>query len=242
MSSQNQNDRKGPRKVIDISERLPNRNPMEKLKSLKVRLDLEQAKVAIPVSLLSILAVVTLANSRLLHDPEVVQSRGLASSGSAADIRPSRGIASVPRGLNSNEAQLEKQEQLIKQMASKTLSEVSAVGREPSALDKFTIETLEGKYAVKIDESQKIAEIQISDSQRQSPIRFSSSFLETNRDWLPVRFDKSIRVRSARSEQGQLQSYHLVNKLSMPLAMVDVQLDNEGRLLALKVTATTAMK
>jgi hypothetical protein len=100
MTSNNQNDGNGPRKVIDISERLPNRNPMDKLKSLKVRLDLEQAKVAIPVSLLSILTVVTLANSKLLQDPEVIQSREMASSGTPEMVRPSRGIASVPTGTS----------------------------------------------------------------------------------------------------------------------------------------------
>lgn len=236
MTSSNQNDGKGTRKVIDISERLPNRNPMDKLKSLKVRLDLEQAKVAIPVSLLSILTVVTLANSKLLHDPEVIQSRELASSGTSEMVRPSRGIASVPSENSVNE------EQLIKQMAGKTLGEISSIGRKPSALEKFTIETLEGKYAVRMDDMQKVSEIQIADAEQQTPIAFSPSFLENNREWMPVSFEKSIRVKSDQTEAGSQQSYHLVNGFSIPVAKVDVQLDREGRLLALKVVPTSAAK
>lgn len=234
MTSNNQNDGNGPRKVIDISERLPNRNPMDKLKSLKVRLDLEQAKVAIPVSLLSILTVVTLANSKLLQDPEVIQSREMASSGTSEIIRPSRGIASVPTGTSVSE------DELIKQMAGKTLSEITAVGRKPSALEKFTIETLEGKYAVRMDESQKVSEIQIADAGQQDPIAFTASFIEKNREWMPVNFEKSVRVKSEATDNGQQQSYHLVNGFSMPVAKVDVQLDHEGRLLGLKVVPTTA--
>ena len=224
-------DGKEPRKVIDISERLPNRNPMDKLKSLKVRLDLEQAKVAIPVSLLSILTVVTLANSKLLTSPEVIQSQELASEGTL--IKPSRGIASVPTGTSENE------DQLVKEMATKTLSEISAVGRKPSALEKLTIETLEGKYAVRMDEGQKISEIQISDSQTNEAIKFEANFLETNRQWMPVKFDKSVRVKNDDSFGGSKQMYHLVNKLSMPVAKVDVSLDSDGRLLSLKVIPTT---
>jgi hypothetical protein len=224
-------DGKEPRKVIDISERLPNRNPMDKLKSLKVRLDLEQAKVAIPVSLLSILTVVTLANSKLLTSPEVIQSQELASEGTL--IKPSRGIASVPTGTSDNE------DQMVKEMAGKTLSEISAVGRKPSALEKLTIETLEGKYAVRMDEGQKISEIQISDSQTNEAIKFESNFLETNRQWMPVTFDKSVRVKNDDSFGGSKQIYHLVNNLSMPVAKVDVSLDSDGRLLSLKVIPRT---
>lgn len=224
-------DGKEPRKVIDISERLPNRNPMDKLKSLKVRLDLEQAKVAIPVSLLSILTVVTLANSKLLTSPEVIQSQELASEGTL--IKPSRGIASVPTGTSDNE------DQLVKEMAGKTLSEISAVGRKPSALEKLTIETLEGKYAVRMDDAQKISEIQISESQANEAIKFESNFLETNRQWMPVTFDKSVRVQNDLFKSGSKQMYHLVNSLSMPVAKVDVSLDSDGRLLSLKVIPTT---
>lgn len=227
---------KAPRKVIDISERIEARaaskNPIEKLKSMKVRLDLEQAKIAIPASLLSIVVVMTLANSKLLNNPDVVQSREIASEGTI--FTPSRGIASVPSGTSENE------DQLIETMSNKTLGEIASVGRSPSALEKLSYETLEGKYAIRMDETQKISEIEIDEKQIDSPVHFDSKFIETNRAWMPVNFDKSIRVQNTSGDSGTHQTFHLVNKLSMPVAKVDVSLDTAGRLLALKVIPTTA--
>ncbi|MDX9730953.1 MAG: hypothetical protein RBT63_04195 [Bdellovibrionales bacterium] len=230
--SSNDSKNKGPRKVIDISDRLPSRNPLDKLKSLKVRLDLEQAKVAIPMSLLSIVVIVTLANSQLLTSPEVVESREMASHGTV--IAPSRGIASVPTGTSQNE------DLLVQEMAAKTLSEISAIGRKPSALEKLSIETLEGKYAIRMNESQKISEIAIAENQIENPIAFDAKFVESNREWMPVSFEKSVRVQNEESAAGKHQVYHLVNKFSMPVARVDVSLDGAGRLLNMKIVPTTA--
>ncbi len=229
--------KKDPRKVIDISERisarLASKNPLEKLKAMKVRLDLEQAKIAIPASLLSIIVVVSLvANSKLLNGEETVQSREIASVGTV--IEPVRGIASVPTGTSQDE------DQLVKEMASKALSDISSVGRSPSALEKLSLETLEGKYAIRMDEAQKISEIEISANQVSNPVAFTSKFIESNRSWMPVSFEKSIRIQNTQNSEGGQQSFHLVNDLSIPLARVDVRLDGSGRLLALKVIQTKA--
>lgn len=230
--------KKEPRKVIDISERinarLASQNPFEKLKAMKVRLDLEQAKIAIPASLLSIVVIVTLANTRLLNSPDVVETRELASVGTV--IEPSRGIASIPAGTTQNE------DELVQAMANKTLGEVAAIGRSPSALEKLSIETLEGKYAIRMNGAQKISEIEISQSQIANPIAFDAKFIEKNRSWMPVAFEKSIRVQNSEGENGTNQTFHLVNKLSMPVARIDVRLDPAGRLLAFKVVPTTVVE
>jgi hypothetical protein len=235
-SNDNKSKKNEPRKVIDLTERIEARKlsngPLEKLKAMKVRLDLEQAKIAIPASLLSIVVIVTLANSKLLTAPETVQSRDLASVGQT--IAPSRGIASIPSGTTQSE------DELVKTMAGKTLGEIAAVGRKPSALEKLSLETLEGKYAIRMDEAQKISEIEISASQIANPVSFDSKFIESNRSWMPVSFDKSIRVGNTESDSGSRQTYHLVNSLSMPVARIDVSLDTEGRLLAMKVVPTIA--
>lgn len=226
---------KDSQKVIDISQRIAERdakkNPFEKLKDIKVRLDLEQAKIAIPVSLLSILVIVTLANSQILNSPDVIESRDLASQGTT--IVPARGIASIPSGTSTSE------DELVQAMASKSLSEISAVGRSPSALEKLSLETLEGKYAIRMTESQKISEIQIAPNQVESPIRFEAKFIESNRSWMPVAFEKSVRVQNQKNATGSHEVYHLVNRLSMPVAQIDVSLDTAGRLLAMKVVTTT---
>lgn len=235
-SNDNKNKKNEPRKVIDLTERIEARKsangPLEKLKAMKVRLDLEQAKIAIPASLLSIVVVVTLANSKLLTAPESIQSCDLASQGEV--IAPSRGIASIPSGTSQNE------DELVKTMSNKTLAEITAVGRKPSALEKLSLETLEGKYAVRMNDAQKISEIEISATQVSNPVAFDAKFIESNRSWMPVSYDKSIRVENTTSDSGVRQTYHLVNKFSMPVARIDVSLDTEGRLLAMKVIPTTA--
>lgn len=227
--------KKEPRKVIDLTERIEARasakNPFEKLKTMKVRLDLEQAKIAIPASLLSIVVVVTLANSKLLNSPDVIESRDLASQG--VTIAPSRGIASIPAGTTESE------DELVKTMSAKTLSEISSVGRKPSALEKLSLETLEGKYAIRMSEAQKISEIEIAQDQVSNPVAFDSKFIEQNRAWMPA-FDKSIRVQNTSSDSGTRQTFHLVNRMSMPVARIDVSLDASGRLLALRVIPTSA--
>lgn len=215
-------DKKEPRKVIDMTERMKSNGPIDRLKAMKVRLDLEQAKVAIPTSLLSIVIVVTLANSKLLQGPDT-ESRELASSGQ------NRGIASVPTGTSEHE------DQLVKSLAAKALSDIAAVGKEPSALDRLTFETLEGKYAVHMDRAQKIESLQISPTRADQPVAFGG-FIEKNRQWMPA-FDKSIRVAQEKSEGGTHEVYQLVNKYSMPVAEVSVDLDKNGGMVGLTITA-----
>lgn len=229
--------KKEPRKVIDISERiearLASKGPIDKLKSMKIRLDLEHAKIAIPASLLSIVIIVTLANSKLLTTPEVVQSREMASEGMTV-LEPSRGIASVPAGTSQSE------DELVQSMSQKSLGEAAAIGRAPSALEKLSLETLEGKYAIRMTSAQKISEIEIDPKRASEPTKFDAKIFESTRAWLPVVFEKSIRVQNVEIDKGIRQTYHLVNNLSMPVARVDVRLDESGHLLNLKVVPTSA--
>lgn len=214
-------------KVIDISERLQAKQSSSPLQKLKVRLDLEQAKVAIPASIMSILVVVTLANSRLLNGEATVESAPLASEGT---VIQSRGIASVPTGTSDEE------DRLVKEMASRSLTEAAAIGRRPSALEKFAFEQLEGKYAVRVNDG-KISELQLSPGSA-NPIQFDTSFLEKNRSLLPVSYDRSVRVGTETSETEVKETYHLVNQLSMPMAEVQVRLSDTHRLLGMRVVPT----
>lgn len=214
-------------KVIDISERLQAKQSTSPLQKLKVRLDLEQAKVAIPASIMSILIVVTLANSKLLSGEPAVESATLASEGT---VIQSRGIASVPTGTSDDE------DRLVKEMASRSLSEAAAIGRKPSALEQFAFEQLEGKYAVRVNDG-KLSELQLSPGSA-DPIQFDTSFIEKNRSLLPVAYDKSVRVGTERSDTEVKETYHLVNQLSMPMAEIQVRLSETHHLLGMRVIPT----
>lgn len=215
------------RKVIDINERLPSKDPLEKLKGMRVRLDLEQAKVAIPMSLLSILAVVTMLNSQMFSGPRSasVQSRDLAS-----EAVPSRGIASVPTGTSAEE------DSLVRRLGQEGLSKGSALGRKPTALQRFTLGALEGQYDVMLD-GEKVRALTLSPAAR--PVAFGDKFLDQHREFLPAQFDKVLQVGNESDDQGRHMTYQLLNRLSLPVATVDVRLDAEGRLLSLKVAPET---
>lgn len=211
------------RKVIDINERLPSKDPLEKLKGMRVRLDLEQAKVAIPMSLLSILAVVTMLNSQMFSAPQTaaIQSRDLASEGV-----PARGIASLPTGTSAEE------DSLVRRLGEEGLSAGSTLGRKPTALERFTLGALEGQYDVMLD-GEKVRALTLSPSAR--PVAFGDKFLDQHREFLPAQFDKVLQVGNKADDRGRHLTFQLVNRMSLPVATVDVQLDAEGRLLSLKV-------
>ena len=216
------------RKVIDINEHLPSKDPLEKLKGMRVRLDLEQAKVAIPMSLLSILAVVTMLNSQMFSAPQsaVIQSRDLASVSEPTE-GASRGIASVPTGTSAEE------DSLVRRLGEEGLSAGSTLGRKPTALESFTLGALEGQYDVMLD-GQKVRALTLSPSAK--PVEFGDQFLSQHREFLPANFDKVLQVGTEADDLGRHLTYQLINRLSLPVATVDVHVDPQGRLLSLKVS------
>ncbi len=214
-------------KVIDISERLQAKKSMSPLQKLKVRLDLEQAKVVIPASIMSILIVVTLANSKLLNGEPAIESATLASEGT---LIQSRGIASIPSGTSDDE------DRLVKEMATRSLGEAAAIGRKPTVLEKFAFEELQGKYAVRVNNG-KLTELQLSPGSA-DPVQFDSAFIERNRSLLPVTYEKSVRVGTEKLDSEVKEIYHLVNQLSMPMAELQVRLSDTHRLLGMRVIQT----
>ena len=73
--------------VIDMTERIHHPDFKEYLRGLKVRFDLENAKVAISASLLSVVLLATLANDRLVTTVNAaaaaILKKGLSSGNSS---------------------------------------------------------------------------------------------------------------------------------------------------------------
>ncbi len=206
--------------VIDMTERIQEPDAKERLKHLKVRFDLEHAKLALSTSLLSVVVLVTLANRGLMNSAEPVEI-----------VRGSRSIASVPTGTTDAE------DLLVRQMAKKDLNQV-ALGRKPSSIEALAFGQLEGKYAVRL-ENGKLAELEFSDvtSQGDHPkhIDDRGTFLDSHRDVLPVAYDKSIRIDSTSTNGLTTEIYQLVNEVSRPVANVEFHLDSVGRLLSMRI-------
>lgn len=208
--------------VIDMTDRIREPDAVARLKQLKVRLDLEHAKVALSTSLLSIVILVTLANNSLMK----------SVSGDESSTGGGRGIASVSSTIDESEGS----RQLVQDLAARDLSAAAKVGRKPSAIEKLAFEVLEGKYAVRLDDG-KISEIEFSNStDLPKPVGALMAFLESHRDLMPADFAKRVKVDRQDEGSQTTETYQLVNNLSMPVAKVLLRMDNAGRVLAMRVS------
>jgi hypothetical protein len=225
-----------PNNVIDMTERIP--SPLDRLglSGLKVRFDLEHAKIAVSTSLLSIVILVTLANNNLMTsinpvvvpiDEAVPNSRGL------------RGIASVP-GADQVASAIPEDPLLVKTLARRGLGPTASVGQSPSALDRLAFGFFEGKYAVRLHAG-KIREIEFSSESNVSDAKEIINplkFLETQRDLLPE-FARTVKVGDSRDGADQIKTFELVNEVSIPVAKVEFRVTDESRLLGMRVTPAT---
>lgn len=218
--------------VIDLESRRMRGTMSSRLLNLKVRFDLEHARVAVPASLLSIVLLMTLANNSIMKQPEL-KSQELASIES---VQQGRAIASVSTGTSQAE------DRLVKRLSESALSETALVGRRPSSLDNLTLGLLEGKYAVRLHEG-KVREIEFAAANlgnqgvdRPKHISDREAFLQSHAEILPYEFEKSVKVEVTQEGTTTAETYHLVNGLSMPVAKVQFRLDAAGRLLSMRVS------
>ncbi|MES2856728.1 MAG: hypothetical protein V4692_12730 [Bdellovibrionota bacterium] len=212
------NENNGKNNVIDMTERMQEPDQKARLKSLKVRFDLEQAKVGLSASLLSIVFLVTIANN------------GLLKSAAAPEVSQ-RGIASVPTGTSDAE------DSLVRDLARRELGQNSIVGKKPTELESLAFGMLEGKYAVRL-ENGKLRELVFSNNSDTAPKHISdlAEFIDSNKALLPVQFEKSMKVSHVDHDGIASETYQLVDSVSRPVANVQFTLDVEGRMLGMKVS------
>lgn len=223
-------DKKSEKKpnVIDMTERIQTPDYRERLKSLKVRLDLEHAKIAVSTSLLSIVVLVTLANNNLMTSiaPRDIDTETAPSIG--------RGIASVPGNAVST---VTDNVELVRELANRDLSPKASVGKKPTSLEKLAFGFLEGKYAVrlqngKLREIEFTAESKIEDAKK---VDNYISFIDNQRELLPE-FAHSLKIGEGREGAHRVETFQLVNSVSMPVAKVQFRRDSDGRLLGMRVS------
>jgi hypothetical protein len=227
MKSNNANPGDSENKVLDMTGRLPESKDQRRFKRFKKKLDLEQAKIAISTSILSVVVIATLANNNLM-------SKVTAQSASAGN----RAIASVPTGTTDLE------DHLVKELSKKTLSDSTGVGHSPSSLESLAFGLLEGKYSIRLQNG-KISELffsQNSKDQGTAPKQIDNpeKFLDAHRELLPVAFDKSLKVLHQAKDGGVTETYELVNRVSLPVAKVEFKLDAGGGLLGMRVVNDNA--
>lgn len=200
-------------KNIDNTDNTDN----EKLKSLKTKADLENVKLVISTSLLSVLILATVANSNLMSE-------------SQSETSKSRGVASVQTGTSAWE------DRLAEKLAQTSLREEASVGRAPSSTEQFTFGALEGKYAVRF-ENGKVREFEFANPQsEQRPIVVvdRAAFLKSYSAVLPVQFDKVERAEVTKADQQTFERYKLLNAYGHSVGTIEFRLDSTNRVLSMR--------
>lgn len=203
--------------VIDLELRRAQNTDTEKLKSLKAKADLENVKLVISTSLLSVLILATVANSNFFSSSQTETSSG-------------RGVASVQTGTSAWE------DRLAEKLAVTSLKQEAAFGRAPSSTEQFTFGALEGKYAVRF-ENGKVQEFSFADPKsEQQPIIVVDriAFLKSYRSVLPVSFDKVERVEVTNEAQATFERYNLTNAKGLYVGSVEFRLDLTNRVLSMR--------
>lgn len=243
--SNNQNKFNSGGKIIDMTDRIHTPDFRERLRNLKVRLDLEHAKVAVSTSLLSVVVLVTLANNNLMTSIAPVSSVLNEQSSSSHNANGGRGIASiasVPGGGYSN-ATITENPELVRQLAQRDLSETASVGQKPSSLERLAFGFLEGKYAVRLQDG-LIREIEFAPETKTleakneaKKIENLNAFIDGQRDLLPA-YSHSVKLGLGHEGSETVETFQLVNAVSMPVAKVQFRVDIEGRFLGMRVSMT----
>ena len=217
--------------VIDLTERreeikesqLPPES--DTVKRIRMRIEMYDTKLMVSTSLLSVLMFVTIANSSLFSSH--INQTDLASN---AVVESARGLASVQTGTSNWE------DRVAQSLTSKSINDESQLGRRPSTLDQLTFGTLEGKYAVHMQNG-KIHDINLADAGASPKIISNlASFLNDNKSLLlPANVAKAELQASTRDGEFRLQSFRLIGDDKQDLGLVEFRLDSGGRLLSMKV-------
>lgn len=216
-------------KVIDLSKRRTKGEDNQDERSLNLKLTVEQVRAGIATALVSLIFLVTLANNSLLSAPDVVINQG-SFAGSVPNAG-GRAIASVPTGTSDWE------DQMVSRLSKLSLSNSKEFGVRPSALDKLTLETLEGKYAVRL-ENGKIRELNFTNTGNDvaKAINDRAAFINQNRDLLPISYNSMMKVESKNDGSGTVEAYELIdNTVANNKAKVWFRMDSAGRLISMKI-------
>lgn len=211
----------------------PSLKPVSQNETSKARFDLEQRKVLVSASLVSIVLVVTFANQVLMRDSVNTPAR-------VAMNIPTRSLASVQSGgaLEARRDQTTWEKQVAHELGQTEGRLPASLGRTPSAEEKLQYGLLEGKYSVQFHEG-KISEIQFgAESIGSSPTFFKDAekFLKVNRSLLPFQFDRLV-LNSRTAEQTKVVEKYDVLLTDQKVGRADFELDSFGRLLSLKLSS-----
>jgi hypothetical protein len=190
---------------------------------VEMKMEMNEKKAALTASILSVVALVTFFNQRIMSHFDT--------------SRNSRAIASV-----NEQAQFEFdwQKDLAAKLSEKSNRKIASYGETPSKLDEIRFGTLEGKYSFSFD-NDKISEIKFQETasaDRPKYIPNFENFLMENKDVLIPDLSLIKTVESKTALDTKEQTLDLFNATNKNLGRVTYISDHSGRFLSMKFQAT----
>lgn len=225
--------------VIDLSQRRTKRAEPAPVREVRLKLDPDQARALVTTTLLSVLLVVGLANNSLFSGSGKAGGETALSSQAPA-AGGDRSIASVPSGTSRFE------EETVARLSKVSIQNPDGIGRSPSALERLTVEFLEGRYTVQL-ENGRVKELAFVNAESAGDGAFAAKriedrarFLESNRELLPVEFTRTAKLQVVARDGEVIETYDLLDASKQSVAKVRFQLDTDNRLIAMTVLGGTA--
>ncbi len=191
---------------------------------VQMKIDTTEKKAALMASILSIIAVVTFLNQKILSQFEIPSQRNV------------RGIASIN---DQAEYGFQWQRDLAKELSSKTKRSIASYGEAPSKLDQVRFGLLEGKYAFVFDDQKEVLEIRFNDAlagEKPKFIKNYQAFLLDNKDILMPEL-ASLKVSQIETRNSEKEQFmEALDESNQVIGKVSVVTDLSGRFLSMKFT------
>jgi hypothetical protein len=193
---------------------------------VQMKLDISEKKAALTASIISVIAIVTFVNQKILSQLETSHR----SNG--------RGIASID---GSAQYGFQWQRELAQKLAQKSQRSIASYGEAPSKLDEIRFGLLEGKYAFQFSDDKEVSEIHFNNTpvdEKPKYIGNYETFLMDHKDVLMPELSKLKLLETATHENEKEQIMAAFNAADQSIGKVSVVSDLSGRFISMKFTKT----
>lgn len=190
---------------------------------VQMKLDLNEKKAALTASILSVIALATFFNQKIVSQFDTSKT--------------TRTIASLNEKA---EFEFQWQKELAEKLAQKSSRSIASYGEKPSKLDEIRFGVLEGKYAFNF-ENDRVTEIKFQETpyaDRPKYIKDMSAFLLENKDVLIPEAALVKTLETKNLGEIQEQTLELYDENNNVVGQVSFVSDKSGRLRSLKFIAS----
>ncbi len=181
-----------------------------------------ERKAIITISILSIIAVISIFNRNTFSSPP-------------QDIAQLETSSRLPANVSLGTTNLE--DSVAKELSVKGLDSQAHLGQDPSKVEQLTFGFLEGKYSVRLKNG-KLNGLELSHGSDQPKLMPKlESFIADNKEILPVPFESIHQTQNIQVNQENVQKFSLMGAARHQLAEVEFHLDRLGRLISMKINS-----